>query len=140
MQHPTYLCWLDPIMASQGAALLDLTLPRLNSFSVASVSYHDMATEAVMQGPMKALFWHFAPPGHHEHAKLLQEVRACLLHQAAHLWFRLLVPSTKYPFRLCRLVDDRFTMAEQLACAEEVYSTPTCCLDPDFTLKVLWSP
>ena len=87
------------------------------------------------QGPLAAFFYHFDSEHGDNHAALLREVRHAVLHQAAHLWFRLVVPMTGYPFRLCRLVDVRLTTADQEAVATDVFSAARCCFDPDFTLK-----
>ena len=119
-----------------GAALLDLVCPRLNAFVMANKSYWEMCNTHVMAGPLGPYFWHFGDPSRAGHNALLQEVRFVLLHQAAHLWHRLVVPLAGYPFRLLQIVDDRLPLPVREQCAEELFSTPRCCLDPDFSLKV----
>jgi len=120
----------------KGAALQDLGIPRLNSFSNAGRSFYQMVAMPVSEGPLAALFWHWGPPGHAAHSDLLEEVRGLILHRAAHMWYRLDLPLRDFPYKLCRMIDARLQRHEQLEVAKEFFSTPLCCLDPGFSRKV----
>eukprot|EP00972_Heterocapsa_arctica_P108192 15933214-Heterocapsa_arctica.AAC.1 len=95
-----------------------------------------MVSSPPSKSSLSALFWQFGPPGNIEHGSLLREARQAVLHKAAHLWYRLDMPLSGYPYKLCGTVDARLSRAQQLAIAREFYETPLCCLEPRFSRKV----
>ena len=121
----------------RGGALIDLVLPRLNGVKKAGADFWHMANTHVLRGHLEPLFGHFGRDGE-PRDKLLTDVRTNLVHQVAHLWFRLELPVDWFPFRLCRMVDDRLSWQEQRDVAVELFNTPRCCLDSAFSLKVFF--
>ena len=108
-------------------------------FLQAEIKYFDIANQDVseIQSVLSPLFWQFGSSGGREqHAALLQEARHSILHRAAHLHYRLSVPFTQWPFRLCLLVDERIDFNKKERIAQEFFDTPLCCLDPHFSRKI----
>ena len=94
-----------------------------------------MVAEPVSLGCLGPLCWYFGPQGQSDHAGVLREVRAALLHKDVHLWLRSDIPLTGYPFKLCGTVDPRLAFIDQQALVKAFCETPTCCLDPNFSHK-----
>lgn len=80
----------------RGGALLDLSLPRLNSFKLAGRDFWLMADTPVSKGPLAPLVWHFGRDGP-EHDALLRELRTNLLNQVAVPCFLLCPPTHPTP-------------------------------------------
>ncbi len=118
---------------AHGAALQDLCIPHANCFRRALNSFWTMVASPVSEGPLAVLAHQY---GHEEGGGLIKDLRWLIVHKAAHLWYRLIVPLSGFPFRLCGLVDERLSGLERRKIAEEFFETPECCLDPDFSLKV----
>ena len=70
------------------------------------------------------------------HETVRMELRHWILSRAAHVWYRLQVPMSSFPWRLCALTDARLSYQEKLTVARELYQMPLCCLDPGFSRKV----
>ena len=82
----------------KGGVMQDMCIPMLNYFRNASKSYCRLFFKPVMDTTsMASLFGHYAPPGADGHEALLTEVRQALLQCSAHLWWRLVVPTSGYP-------------------------------------------
>jgi hypothetical protein len=125
----------------RGGALQDLCHHRSNGFIKAGRQFMRMVSGDCMTGSFAPYFCHFGRPGTESHDGLIEEVRHVTLHQAAHTWFRLHVPSLQWPLKFLGMVDARFSPQEQRAVAEAAHTDHRCCQDPPFTLKVsrCWS-
>ena len=119
----------------RGAVLQDLCWPPTNCYLQACHEYLQMLSGDATLGPFGPFLWCFGRAGEAGHTERIGEIRATTLHQVAHLWWRLVVPSLMYPYSLCVLVDARHTEAKKLDVAQGVYGCRDC-LDPEFTLKV----
>ena len=120
-----------------GPTLQDLSLPRANIFTATLRAYMHLLAEPIGQvGMLAALFHEFGLPDTPAHPILMDFVREGLIFFCCHLWWRLHIPFSSYPYRLLRMVDSRLDVGTQRAEAHAFWHTPLCDLDHAFSHKL----